>query len=84
MMAVYRLYTRKGCITCPGAKNAILTAGLDVRVLDVETDEGREENINDGAGLSVPCLIEEKAGQITGQWTGTMINTELCEKLKGR
>ena len=83
-MAVYRLYTRKECITCPGAKNAVLTAGLDVRILDVETTEGRKEQVKDGAGLSVPCLIEERNGEITGQWIGKTINQELCEKLKGR
>ena len=80
---IYRFYFSQSCHTCPGAKAAIKAAGLVVRMLDVESDEGRKEQVEDGVN-SVPCLIEEKDGVITGEWNGSLINTELCEKLKGR
>jgi len=80
---IYRFYFSKFCHTCPGAKAAISAAGLDVQMLDVESEKGRKEQVKDGIN-SVPCLIEDTDGMISGQWTGTQINETTIAKLKGR
>jgi len=80
---IYRFYFSQTCHACPGAKAAIKAAGLEVKALDVESDEGRKEQVEDGIN-SVPCLIEDTDGVITGQWTGTQINEATMAKLKGR
>lgn len=82
-MTKYRLYTASWCSHCPGAKQAVKDAGLDCEVIDADTSYGRVKSSKDGV-KSVPCLIQIVDDKPFEQYTGTQINSELCEKLKGR
>jgi len=64
----------------------VVDVGLDCEVVDIDTPYGRVKAISDGGIMAVPTLLEfDTDGKtVILQKSGTQINNELCEKLKGR